>query len=294
MRIARPSSIIYYVLLALILGGGVAVIGGRAAPGGEWFGLVPVLLIALYALRRPLRRRALARQAVPADWRAWLEAHVPFYQAAEAPARRRFERDVQFFLNERAFEGIDGVDVTDPLRLAVASGAALLLHGRPDWELPAVPMLLYPGRFDDDYHGGVYAEYDGMAHEQGPVLLSAPAVEASWAGTGDGSNVVLHELAHLFDFKNAGADGIPSLMDPSSEAAWQALVRREMDRIRQGDSLLRRYGATAPSEFFAVAVENFFERPEALRERHAELFEALASFFNFDPRPGVAHAESEW
>jgi hypothetical protein len=192
---------------------------------------------------------------------------------------------VQIFIDEHHFEGIEGVTITTDLRLGVAAGAALLLHGRPDWELDGTSsVLFYPDAFDDQYFGGDYADYDGMAHEQGPILLSARAVEESWADPTDGSNVVLHELAHLFDFKNEGADGIPSLMDPASEEVWQRLVRKEMRRVRRRQSLLRPYAATAPSEFFAVAVEVFFEQPGPLKDEHPELFNALQSFFALDPR----------
>ncbi len=285
MRIVRPSTIVYYGLLALILGGGVAVVGQRAVAGGAWLGLAVAALVLALGLRRPYRRWRAAHVRLPAEGRAWLARHVPLYAALPEGGQRRFERDVQFFIDEHVFEGVSGVTVTEALRLGVAAGAALLLHGRPDWELPAGrSILFYPGRFDDDYYGGDYAEYDGMAHEQGPVLLSAEAVEESWATPDDGSNVVLHELAHLFDFKTTGADGVPSLMDPSSEAPWQELVRREMERVRRRRSMLRPYAATAPSEFFAVAVEVFFERPEAMHRRHPELFDALAAFFNLDPR----------
>lgn len=290
MRIARPSTFVYYGLLALVLGVGAAVVGARATPHGGWAGLVPVLFLGWQALRQPLRRWRVAQEALPRAHRVWLETHVPFYAALDGGGRSRFERDVQFFLAEHVFEGVDGVEVTDALRLGVAAGAALLLHGRPDWELSASrSILFYPDRFDDDYFGGDYAEYDGMAHPQGPVLFSARAVQESWADPTDGSNVVLHELAHLFDFRNAGdADGIPALIDPASEASWQDLVRKEMRRIRRRRSMLRRYAATAPSEFFAVAVEAFFERPDEMKRRHPELFDALAAFFNLDPRVPVA------
>ncbi|MDX1548092.1 MAG: zinc-dependent peptidase, partial [Rhodothermales bacterium] len=112
----------------------------------------------------------------------------------------------------------------------------------------------------------------------------APAVMEDWAAPGTGHNVVLHEIAHLFDFDDAYAEGIPSLMDPKSAEAWSRLVRREMRRVRLGKSLLRRYAATNPAEFFAVAVENFFDRPDALKQRHPHLFDALVAFFNLDPR----------
>lgn len=260
-------------------------IGVKATPIGAWLGLIPFVLVIGLGLRTPLRRWRVAQQSFPAAWQAWLAKHVPYYKRLDEENRVRFERDVQFFIDEHAFEGVDGVEVTDALRLSVAAGAALLLHGRPDWELSGgQSILFYPDRFDENYYGGDYASYDGMAHQQGPVLLSAQAAIESWSPPDDGSNVVLHELAHLFDFENTGADGIPSLIDPASERPWQELVHREMRRVHQGRSMLRPYAATAPSEFFAVAVEGFFEQPEQMHERHPELFEALTAFFNLDPR----------
>jgi Mlc titration factor MtfA (ptsG expression regulator) len=288
MQIVRTSSLLYTVAMASIIGGGAAVIGWKATPFGAWVGLIPALLIAVWGLRRPLRRWRVARQAFPEAWSRWLRRHIPMYERLSADGRQHFERDVQFFIDEHTFEGIQGVEITDELRLSVAAAAALLLHGRPTWELPGgQSVLLYPGSFDENYFGGDYAEFDGMAHQQGPILLSAQSVRESWATPDDGSNVVLHELAHLFDFENTGADGIPSLINPASEGSWQSLVRKEMKRIRRGKSMLRRYGATAPSEFFAVAVEAFFEQPDEMEERHPELFAALKAFFHLDPRRGI-------
>ena len=293
MRIARPSTLISTTLIAAVLGAGVAVIGVKSAVWSGWVGFLVALVVLGVGLRQTLRRWRVARRSCPQRWAAWLARHVPLYAALSGAQRNRFERDVRFFLDEHTFEGVQDVTVTDDLRLGVAAGAALVLHGRPDWELEgAQSFLFYPDRFDENYYGGDHADFDGMAHEQGPILLSAKAVKESWMVPDDGSNVVLHELAHLFDFKNTGPDGMPSLMDPRSEKVWSALVQREMERIRQRDSLLRPYAATAPSEFFAVAVEVFFEQPHALHGRHPALFEALRAFFNLDPRPEEAPGQA--
>ena len=295
MRIVDSSSLVLGVLLALILGGAVGYIATQAFGALGWgLGVGVAVIVVLFNGRGMFRRWRIAGQAFPAEWRHWLVEHVPWYSALDEAGRRRFERDVLFFLDERSLEGIDGVEVDEDLCLSVAAGAALLLNGRPDWELNGAgrSVLFYPGAFDEAYHGGDYAAFDGMAHEQGPLLLSAQAVRASWADPADGQNVVLHELAHLFDFQNAGADGVPSLMAPSSEASWRALVREETERIRRGRSMLRGYAATAPSEFFAVSVEVFFERPVEMRRRHAALYEALRQFFNLDPAERVGEQKS--
>lgn len=286
MRIVRPVTVWFYGAMALVLGGLTAWVGWRAGIG-IWPGVGVALGVLGMGARNPWRRWRLARRPFPEAWRQWLAVHVPFYQALDAAGRCRFERDVQFFLAEQRFEGV-GVVVTDLLRLAVAAGVALLLHGRPDWEWPTRrTILFYADRFDEDYFEDTAGAFDGMAHAQGPIILSVKAVEEGWAAPHDGSNVVLHELAHVFDFGDLDADGIPTLLNPSSAEAWRLLMRQEMVKVRQGRSLLRRYAATNAAEFFAVAVENFFERPELLAYRHPELFAALKAFFNLDPRyPG--------
>jgi Mlc titration factor MtfA (ptsG expression regulator) len=224
----------------------------------------------------------------------WLSTHAPLYRTLDDPARARFERDVQFVLDEYSFEGVKDVTVTDTLRLSVAAGVATLLHGRPSWELPGSnAVLFYPDRFNDTYHESTDGAFDGMAHQQGPIILTAPAVANSWAGAHDANNVVLHELAHLFDFDNEGADGVPSLVAAGSAGEWQALMRREIRRVQRGRSVLRPYAAEAPSEFFAVSVETFFEQPDRMARHHDELFRALVSFFHLDPRTGTRTGHPE-
>src|SRR5690606_38706785 len=173
MRIIRRSSLVFTLALAVILGGALAVIGAKGTPFGAWLGLVPPAVIAWVALRRPLRRWRVAQRPLPAESRAWLAEHVPFYRGLDAAGRARFERDVQFVLDEWTFEPVSGAVVTGEHRLGVAAGAALLLHSLPDWEMPARhTVLFYPGSFDDDYLPTDRATFDGMAHEKGPVIVT--------------------------------------------------------------------------------------------------------------------------
>ena len=284
MRLIRPSDLTFSFVLAGLVGLVAAVLLGRLG-FSPWWAIGAALMIVGLGGRRSLRRWQATRRPFPESWRVWLRAHVPLYRRLDASARRRFERDTQIVLVDQRFEALEGIEMTDELRLSVAAGAALMLHGRPDWDLPrGHTILFYPGTFDGDYDVDEVATFDGMVHPQGPVVLSVPAVEAGWARA-DGYNVVLHELAHLFDFEATGADGIPSLMDASSIEAWQALVREEMRKVTLGKSVLRRYASTNPAELFAVSVEQFFERPVRLQRHHPDLFDALVALFNLDPRP---------
>ena len=273
--------VLWGAFAAFLVGALVAIEVDRGL--GIGLGVVVWALVVARAARRPLRRLRAAGAALPEPSRRWLRDHVRLYGTLDDAGRARFERDVAFALGDLRYEGAGGVEPTAPLRLAVAAGAALLLHGRPDWELPSERTVLFvPDTFDAAYGDEEEGVYDGMVHAQGPVVLSARAVERGWARD-DGSNVVLHELAHLFDMDVDGADGLPSFLDARSADAWRALMHSEMRRAQRGDGVLRAYAGTAPAELFAVATEQFFERPARLRTRHPELFEALVAFYALTP-----------
>ena len=284
MLAVSPARLLASLVVPFCVAATVGLFGWRAG-AGLWPGVLALVAGVALVLRGPLRRARAAGTPLPPEAAAWFTTYVPLYTRADAEGRARFEHAARVFLGEQRFEAIAGTTWTDARRLAVAAGAATIFHGRPGWTFSTRrSFLLYPSTFDNDYHDDAReGEFDGMAHQQGPVIFSAPALDDAWAFD-DGQNVVVHELAHLLDFTGTGVDGAPSLMDPASGDAWAALVRRETQRVKVGKSLLRAYAATNAAEFFAVATEVFFERPTALGRRHPELFAALAAFFQLDPR----------
>ena len=276
------------LVVALMGAGTVGLVGYRLGAG--WWPFAVALALGVAGVLRPVLARVRAlREPFPKLYAAWLREAVPVYAHGTADERRAFEARVLGFLAEQRFEQVDEeTPWTWQRRLAVAAGAATLLLGRPGWTFTTRrSFLLYPGTFDQDYFGSDDAHdgpFDGMAHQQGPVIFSVNALDTAWAYA-DGSNVVLHELAHLLDYAGDTADGAPSLLDPASAPAWERLVRRETQRIRVGKSLLRGYAATNGAEFFAVTTEVFFEKPVPLARRHRALFDAFVAFYAYDPRP---------
>ncbi|MDX1440064.1 MAG: M90 family metallopeptidase [Rubricoccaceae bacterium] len=284
MHIFRRSNLVVAILVAVCLGGGVAVASSQL--GGPWeVGILAGGIAIWIGLRRFINRWLQVRHPLPNSSLDWLERHVAFYRGLDSRDRRQFERAVQIALADMSFEGVAGVAVTRTLRLAVAAGIALMWFGRPGWDIPYKhTVLFYPGSFNEEFDLEDRPIFDGMMRENGPLLLSAPAVTHGWQRA-DGLNVVLHELAHVLDFQGSGPPGLPALLDPSSATAWKTLVDHEMEKVRNGQSILRNYAATNRAELFAVAVEQFFERPRQLKDRHKELFDALVVMFNFDPTP---------
>jgi hypothetical protein len=236
------------------------------------------------------RRRAITATPFPDDWRKILERRVEFYRALPeaGDARRHFENDVRIFLAEQqiygAGQGNDRLEIGDETRLLIASSAAILGHGMPNFEWPRMrDIVVHPRAFDEDY-GHEDPTIAGMVHYQGPILYSERDLRLGFRRH-DGHNVGLHELAHTLDLADGHADGVPIGAGWASSAPWLAIVSDRLAKLRahRYPNVLRDYAATNEAEFFAVAVEAFFERPHALRDKDPELYGMLRDYFGQDP-----------
>jgi MtfA peptidase len=239
------------------------------------------------------RRRKLREQPFPESWREIIALNAPL--CAELHDARRTELDdlVQIFIAEKNFEGCGGLDLTDEMSVTIAAQACLLLLGRETDIYPRMQsVLVYPTTFVprmvEENDDGLVEEYDdpldGEAWSTGAVILAWDDVLHAAQGLRDGYNVVIHEFAHQLDLETGDADGMPRLHDGVDPRQWAETFGREYERHcrdvdRRKHTLLDDYGADDPAEFFAVVVENYFVRPEALARRHAELTARLREFF---------------
>jgi Mlc titration factor MtfA (ptsG expression regulator) len=252
------------------------------------------------------RRRRLIDSPIPEGWREILARNVPYVRLLSGDEQLALLRLTLVFLEEKNFEGAGGFEVTEEARVTIASQACLLLLGRSadicDASIyPALQsVVVYPGGFVaqlEEYQpdGTVYdgpEERYGESWAQGAVALSWDDVRFGASDPTDGENVVLHEFAHQLDEETGEANGVPLLPSPEMEAEWARVMSREFDGFvekvaRNRRVLLDEYAAEDPAEFFAVATEFFFERPNGLRKRHPELYGQLRAFYRQDPAERV-------
>ncbi len=261
-----------------------------AAIAGRW--LVPRLLRARAAA--PVRR-----VAVPAAWWPWIEARVPQAAALAAADREALLQLVARFIREKQFEGAGGMAVTDEMKVVIAAQAcimALKLAGPLYHGVSAV--IVYPGGFvprqtDMDRTMNFPHHRVPLAGEAMPgvVALDWGDVVRGAADPRDGHNVVFHEFAHQLDLEDGQAGGVPVLPGGDAHERWGAIMRDALaqleQRVNAGEaSVLDPYGTTNRAEFFAVATEAFFERPQELRAEYPALFDALRGFYGQDPGRG--------
>ncbi len=101
----------------------------------------------------------------------------------------------------------------------------------------------------------------------------------------DGRNLGLHEMAHALHLENRIFNGEFKFFVQEDLDLWNALSLLEIDKIRRGEAhMFRDYAATNKDEFFAVAVENFFERPREFGNQMPAVYEVLVKLLKQDPR----------
>jgi hypothetical protein len=243
------------------------------------------------------RRARLMKTPLPAERLAIVERNVPYYGFLPPADREELLGLTQAFLAEKKFEGCEGLEITDEMRLTIAAHACLLLlHRKTDFYPLLHSILVYPTTFvaplKEHAPGGVviedFEERDGESWDTGALILSWEDVLESAADPHDGYNVVFHEFAHQLDDESGIADGAPALPEKSMYAEWSRVLGAEYDALvedaeRHRRPLLDEYGAESPAEFFAVATETFFELPGDLKAEHPELYEQLSRFYLQDP-----------
>ena len=243
------------------------------------------------------RRRRIKERPFPPEWLAIVERNVPYYRTLPPEDQKELQEHVQVFLAEKSFEGMEGLEMTDEIRVTIAAQACvLLLHRETDYYPALLSILVYPHHYfvqariklpDGTVSEGIDARM-GESWYRGQVVLSWNDVLRGAADARDGDNVVFHEFAHQLDDEAGPHDGAPALPQRSMYIAWARVLSDEYQRLiddieNHRPTDLRRYGATSPAEFFAVATEAFFEKPLALKRRHRALYEQLALFYKQDP-----------
>jgi Mlc titration factor MtfA (ptsG expression regulator) len=260
--------------------------------------VVAAIAIALALWIPRYRLKKAVNSPFPEEWVSILERNIQVYKNLPMPLRLQLRRLIKQFLHQKHFSGAAGLEITDEIRVTIAAQASMLqLNRRGDLYPKLKYILVYPSAFvvsrpQGDESGVVSHQQRGLLGESwqnGKVILAWDNVLHGASNFVDGHNVVLHEFAHQLDSESGMADGAPLLAGKSSYRSWAGALSHEFEELQKDSrlgrrSLLDHYGATNPAEFFAVATETFFEKPEKMARHHEELFEVLVRYYRIDPR----------
>ena len=268
--------------------------------------VVAILAVALGVLAwlvgapwwRARRRAARMAQPLPRDAIDAIGRNVPAARHLPRELRTRLEALIAAFVAEKEFVGCNGLAVTDEMRATIGALASLLVLNRRGHYDELHSVLVYPSAFwvEDEVEdeAGVVGRrrrvLSGEAWDSSRIILSWDDVLEAARAPGEGYNVALHEFAHYLD-----AEGLGLAASERPLAAWADDLASEFDSLleavdRSEYTFLDPYAAEDEAEFFAVATEDFFERPVELLDAHPRLYELLQEFYALDPAGWVARS----
>ena len=118
----------------------------------------------------------------------------------------------------------------------------------------------------------------------GLIVFSYSHLEEGVSDPADGINLALHEMAHALHIENSIKNREFGFIDSSALGRLKELFYQELEHLQSGESnFLRTYAGENFHEFFAVCVENFFERPAAFYAQKPEVFRSLSQVLNQNP-----------
>jgi Mlc titration factor MtfA (ptsG expression regulator) len=260
------------------------------------------------------RRRKTVARAFPAWCEVDLRRTVRHDDRLDRGEKARLRDVVKVLLDEKEWRGAGGMHVNAEVMTVIAAQAALpLLYADPadhDYYPGVARVVVHPQAFfrpnpafdwEDDGGDGSGARHEGMAADDGTVVLSWKAVLEHAAAPARGRNVVIHEFAHQLDYENGHLDGVPYFADnPDGFPVKMWMRALEADRLEHkgrlvggGPTLLDARAAESAAEFFAHAAELFFCRPAELFSWHPDFYAVLVNYFKNDPRKWFAYGRGE-
>lgn len=212
-----------------------------------------------------------------------LKKYSPYFRKLKLQHQKEFLKRVSHFIRVKKFVPRGMKEVPEEMKVVVASLSVQLTFGLPRVYLSHFEkILIYP----DNYYSTINNQYHkGEVNPRfGIIVLSWKNLVQGIADETDGINLGIHELAHAIHLENRISNKEYGFIDSKLWKKYYDLAEYEMFKIKEGDtSLFRSSAAIDHHEFFAVLLENFFERPKVLKEYSPSLYRKTTLLLKQDP-----------
>jgi len=205
------------------------------------------------------------------------------YYGALGADQGTFNRKVWQFIQQNKFVAREKFYVRFSLKLMIASHAVQLSWRLPDHSYKYFDRIILYREF---YRSSITNKQHKAEVNPGlrVIVFSVRAIHESITSTNKGVNVLLHEFAHALWLEQLLMNRRYSIFNQRIFQQTQMQLMHEMENaVSATDHFFRQYAFTNQAEFFAVAVENFFGRPEGFHESIPSLFKTLTLLFNQNP-----------
>ncbi len=214
-----------------------------------------------------------------AEYRMVLFSRVPYFKRLSEEYQNQFYARVKKFVRTKEFIPVEITEVSQIDKILIAASAIQLTFGLDAFILSRFHTIyVYPNHF---YNSKTKNRHKGEVNIHGSISLSIHDFHLGNKIENDGVNLGLHEMAHALRVEQFLEQDSDDFFN-SYFAKIGSTLKEEISNA-QNDDFIRAYGKTNAHEFFAVCVENFFERPGKFKEEMTELYAHFVVLLNQNP-----------
>jgi len=209
----------------------------------------------------------------------------PYYSRMNKKFKKDFEKRLQYILSSRQFYSRGGLqEVTEEMEVLIGATITMVIFGWKKVRLPHFrKILIYPNQY---YSSINRAYHEGEVNPNfGIIVLSWRAFLEGLSDEGDGINLGVHEVAHALKLENQiKRNNEFNFISPRLLQEYRGYMANEIKLMESGkESPFRENALINEDEFFAVVLENFFERPEIFSKKRPEFYKVMTLLMQQDP-----------
>lgn len=211
-----------------------------------------------------------------------LKNQFSFFNKLSEKDKTFFEHRVASFIIDKDFIG-RGVQITEEMRILVASTAVMLTFGFRDFYIGLIQkIVVYPEKFysktNNNYHKG---EFNPKLKT---LVISWADFKTGYEKPKDNINLGIHEFVHAIHLNSLNERDISStIFTDTFEELTELLTKNQLLREELTQShYFRNYAFTNQFEFLAVTIETFIETPQDFKLQFPEVYYKIKQMLNFD------------
>lgn len=229
-------------------------------------------------MRSNPKRNAASVEILMPEYNHFCQEHFVFYQRYSNQQKILFINRMLKVYKEKLFFSAEGFELTEAKKLVIAGTICRLTLGiKKHYSLPKFKAIeIYPSVF---YSRLIEHHVKGLTMGVGKIMMSWSDFHHGNSDDDDKINLGLHEFAHALMIQFFHFDRQPGWNE------FMLRAKKIMADIHSGkNTFFRAYGGTNLVEFWAVAVECFFEAPDEFAARHPELYTLMTKILHQDLR----------
>lgn len=214
-----------------------------------------------------------------------LEKYFSYFRKLNRKHQAEFIRKLEMILCTKKFIGRGSIsEVSSEMEVLIGATIVQVTFGWKRIRLPHFDkILIYP---DSYYSSSLKRHHKGEVNPKlGLIVVSWQSFVEGLIDNSDGVNLGIHEIAHALHLENQiRFNGESDFLDKKQWVKYELLAARELERVKSGKTrLMRDRAGIDEHEFFAVALETFFEKPSQFKSEIPDLYQVLVNLLRQDP-----------